>query len=92
MMTKRKASFDKKQEKSKAAMDAMNNVKPTLTPENKKNIEKTQSKSIGQVGMSRANKAGERKRKKKYDQKVWKGWRDSDGISSPVISYNLKDE
>ena len=41
--------------------------------------------------MSRANKVGERKRKKRYDQKVWKGWRDSDGISYPVTMIKGRD-
>lgn len=90
-MTKRKAKFDKEQVKAKAALDAMNNVKPTISATNQKNKEKTESKSVGSVGMSRANKAGERKRKKRYDQKVWKGWRDSDGVSYPVTIIKGKD-
>lgn len=90
-MTKRKANFDKEKAKSKAALDAMNNVKPTVSATNQKNKEKTESKSIAPVGISRANMKGMKKRKKRYDDRVWKGWRESDGVSSPVLNYNLKD-
>jgi hypothetical protein len=66
--------------------------------EARKRLEKVQAKYIDQpkkkkqtMSKEKENKLWEKKRLERYNQRVWKGWRYSEGKSSPVRAYNLKD-
>lgn len=43
------------------------------------------------VGMSKKNKKWKDKGVKRYNQRVWPGWRESDGKASPVTTYKKGD-
>ena len=43
------------------------------------------------VGSSANNRKWQQKRKKRYNETVWKGWRESDGKSAPVVTYKVGD-
>jgi len=87
----REANAGKVKEDARTTLSSINNEKPPMSQKNQKNKDKTESKGIGRVGTSKANKKGEQKRVNRYNQRVWKGWRDSDGKASPVVSYKMKD-
>lgn len=81
----------KLKQKRKEELQAMHNIK-TETEKAMATREKLAQKSIGkQVGSSAENKKWEQKRKDRYNQKVWKGWRESDGEVSPVTTYKLEE-
>lgn len=82
---------DKEREKAILELKAINNEKPTLSIKNQKNKDKTASRGKGSTGMSQSNRKWEQKRKERYNQRVWRGWRESDGQRSPIIKYNIKD-
>lgn len=62
-----------------------------------KRLEKAQAKYVQKpekkkTTISKAeNKKWEQKRVQRYNARVWRGWRESDGKSSPVTVYNAKD-
>lgn len=65
----------------------------------KKRLEKAQAKYIDQpkkkkktMSKEKESKLWEKKRLERYNQRVWKGWRYSEGKASPVKTYNLNDE
>jgi hypothetical protein len=67
--------------------------------EAKKRLEKSQAKYIDKPNKSKKkkmssateNKIWEQKRKQRYNDRVWKGWRESDGGKAPVITYKTED-
>ncbi|MEC0341865.1 hypothetical protein [Bacillus sonorensis] len=65
--------------------------------EAKKRLEKKQSKYVTKENkMSRPmsnkeKKKAEAKRLKRYNDRVWRGWRESDNQVSPVKTYRLED-
>lgn len=63
---------------------ALNNVR-TKAPTTSK------SKKKAQVGPSKKNRKGEQRRVKRYNDRVWPGWRESDGVRSPVKTYKASD-
>jgi hypothetical protein len=70
-------------EKAKREWEAMNNI-VTATDQAKKVREKFQEKAKPTIGTSKNNKKWEQKRKERYNEKVWRGWRETDGQSYPV--------
>ncbi|WP_017153372.1 hypothetical protein [Bacillus bingmayongensis] len=81
---------DKEKEKAKREFEAMNNI-VRESDQAKKVRGKFQEKAKPTIGKSKNNKKWEQKRKDRYNQRVWRGWREKDGEESPVISYNIKD-
>ncbi|WP_077324129.1 hypothetical protein [Virgibacillus siamensis] len=63
----------------------------------KERLEKAQAKYVQKPKRQKAttskaeNKKWEQKRKDRYNQRVWKGWRDKDMEEYPVKTYNIKD-
>jgi len=49
------------------------------------------NKKHPQVGSSASNKKWRNKGVKRYNDKVWRGWRESDGEQSPVVIYKAED-
>jgi hypothetical protein len=80
---KRLANADKLKQKAAEELRAMNN-EVTVTDQAKKVREKLEKKTKPIVGTSKHNKKWEEKRKERYNQRVWKGWRESDGKQYPV--------
>jgi len=68
-------------EKAQAFEDlkAMNNVRTRSNPK--------PSKGKPTIGYSASNRKWKNKRHERYNAKTWPGWRDSDGIQSPVITF-----
>lgn len=72
--------------RAKEEVAAMNNVRTTSA---------VKSSGSSSVGMSKRNRSWREKRYKRYNDKVWPGWRESDGKKYPVVSFkasDLKDE
>lgn len=88
---KREANASKVKEEARAALGSINNEKAPMTLQNQKNKVKTASKSVGGVGTSKKNKKWKQKGVQRYNARVWRGWRESEENSSPVITYNAKD-
>ncbi|MEX3914417.1 hypothetical protein AB4672_21830 [Bacillus paralicheniformis] len=65
--------------------------------EAKKRLEKKQSKYVMKENKktrpmsSNEKKKAEAKRMKRYNDRVWRGWRESDNQPSPVKTYRLED-
>lgn len=81
---------DREKEKAKREYEAMNNIVKDST-QAKKVRGKFEERAQPTVGKSKNNKKWEQKRVERYNQRVWKGWRESEGKEAPVISYNIED-
>ena len=63
-------------------LSAMNNIRT------KKQVT---SKNKLQVGSSASNNKWRSKGVKRYNERVWRGWRESDGEQSPVVTYKASE-
>lgn len=86
---KREANAGRDKEKALAELMAINNEITKLTPVNQKNKDRTASKDSLTIGKSENNKKWEQKRVQRYNERVWKGWRENDGQEAPVKIYKL---
>lgn len=66
---------EREKEKARKELAAMNN-EVTQTDKVKKIREKFERKAKSTIGMSKENQTWEQVRKNRYNQKVWKGWRE----------------
>ena len=66
-------------------LNAINNIKNTSKKKNKKKYKSIVSKTMSK----KERNYWEQKRKKAYNDRVWPGWRESDGQKSPVITYKV---
>lgn len=78
----------------KAARKRMRAAKRAKERAGMNNVPKTSAvKSSGNPssGRSKRNRSWREQRYKRYNDKVWPGWRESDGKSYPVVSYKASD-
>lgn len=76
---------DKEKDKANRELEAINNV-VTHTDQAKKIRSEFEEKAKSTIGQSSNNKEWEKKRKDLYNQRVWKGWRESEKEGSVIIS------
>ncbi|MCM3165118.1 hypothetical protein [Metabacillus litoralis] len=72
-------------------LKALHNLKVETEQAKKVRSKFINRSNSNQVGSSSLNKKWEQKRKQRYNERVWKGWRESDSVSSPVIVTKLSD-
>ncbi|MEY8742778.1 hypothetical protein AB9M62_25275 [Bacillales bacterium AN1005] len=81
---------DKAKVKAKGELKALNNI-VTHTKQALKVREEFNKKAKATIGTSKNNREWKQKREDRYQQRVWKGWRETDGVESPVTVYKLED-
>ncbi|MCY8478038.1 hypothetical protein [Bacillus atrophaeus] len=89
---KRRAARDR--QTAQIELSAINNEK--TESEKTKSSRKTYNKkakttNAHRVGPSKENRKWQKKRLDRYNQRVWKGWRENDGESQPVQTYHIDD-
>lgn len=79
----KRIEYEKKRETEKR--NKLSNASPS--------IKKAEVKKLAKKGgkIESKYKKQEQKRKEAYDNRVWKGWRNTDGKKYPVVTYNLDD-
>ena len=81
----------KEQEKKRQELNAINNIRPNETTKQRNVREKFEKKGKNSIGTSSNNQKWEKIRKERYNERVWKGWREKDNQPSPVTTYKLSD-
>jgi hypothetical protein len=84
-MARKKGPSRSISKKDKEYWEAMERLKKSQA----KYVEKPKKKKAANSAAD--NKKWEKKRKDAYNQRVWRGWRESDGEKAPVATYKLED-
>ncbi|PEM08042.1 hypothetical protein [Bacillus wiedmannii] len=100
-MEKRRKIRETKEEKAKKKLtegkkEELTKREKMVQKINKQNVKKLrkktekESKATPQVGMSAENEKWRQKRVNRYNERVWKGWRETDGVTYPVTGSGSK--
>ncbi|PEU93548.1 hypothetical protein CN415_12595 [Bacillus cereus] len=100
-MEKRRKIREMKEEKAKRKLteekrEGLTKREKMVQKINKQNVKKLNKKkekegeATPQVGISTENEKWREKRVKRYNDRVWKGWRETDGVTYPVTGSGGK--
>ncbi|WP_045512613.1 hypothetical protein P5487_017495 [Bacillus amyloliquefaciens] len=85
-------AIEKKKRLRQEELYSMNNVRQPLSKSSENTRKRFAQKGKYTTGTSKEQKKWEQKRKDKYNQRVWKGWREKeDDQAAPVTTYTIEE-